>query len=539
MFTFYDDELHNLILVADKNVKEIIAYTSSYDFHPPLQYILNKIFFQLFGLNEFWLSIPSIIFILAAIFLCSRLVFKITCSFKYSLLSGIIIAANPLILLLGDSIRWYPVWTFLIVLSFYLFIKLWGNSGKNKLVIITLIIILSLALYTNYQTIPFLSAALITAYFLDRKKNNFICIKKSLIVLIGVFILFIPYLSVFVFHLQGFFVRKEIYQGFTGVSPLMAGGYYIYSVLFGQSIFPWDPVFIILFCIGAASLLIGLVYLFKKRIHAGPGMSAEADLNHSAALPVINFELYRPVLVFTSCLFIIFLISSILSGSIVNRGILFLPMLLVVIISSYSFYVFNFYSKRKSEKKIVYSWSVAIASFLVLWLIGSYNVLTRVHSHKSGLEIPLVKLSGTIDFYERQNGNNMPVITNDMVFTYYLLKETNWVVLSPYQNDLNKLVGKKRNEEINEYDKIIFIRSYPGALMPLKNELDNYADYLFSSGVQLSGPIKLGYDPDYKMKKSFFPDSGIEEWRYNIYVLSPKDSWDVDNLKKISGFKVY
>ena len=97
MLRFYDDELHNLILVSDRNFKEIIDYTSHYDFHPPLQYLINKITLQLFGLNEFWLSLPSIIFIILAIILAGRLIFMLTGSYKYSLLSSFIIASNPLI----------------------------------------------------------------------------------------------------------------------------------------------------------------------------------------------------------------------------------------------------------------------------------------------------------------------------------------------------------------------------------------------------------------------------------------------------------
>ena len=94
-------------------VLEIIAYLSTYDYHPPLQYLVNKIFLQLFGLNEFWLKMPSILFILGSILICSLLVLRLTGSFKAGFLSGIISIINPLVLLWGTSLRWYPLWTFL------------------------------------------------------------------------------------------------------------------------------------------------------------------------------------------------------------------------------------------------------------------------------------------------------------------------------------------------------------------------------------------------------------------------------------------
>ncbi len=77
MFRFYDDELHNLILVANKSVSEIIAYLSNYDYHPPLQYLVNKLFLQVFGLNELWLKMPSIVFMVCSIVICSILVLQI------------------------------------------------------------------------------------------------------------------------------------------------------------------------------------------------------------------------------------------------------------------------------------------------------------------------------------------------------------------------------------------------------------------------------------------------------------------------------
>lgn len=539
MLTFFDDELHNLILVADKNIKEIIAYTSNYDYHPPLQYILNKIFLSVFGLNEFWLSAPSLIFIVISLILCGKLVFTITGSSKYSIFCGFIIAVNPLVLLWGSSIRWYPFWTFLIILSFYLFIKLWGSKKKNLLLSSSLVLVLTLALYTNYLTIPCLLSALATAILLDVKQKAWIRTKQTGLIIAGVFILFIPYLPTFIPHLENYFMRKNIYEGFTGTSPLIAGEYYIFSVFFGQSIFPWSAAFIILFSIGLISLIVGLVYVFKNKNESGHGdfnLSASKDSTNTA---IINFELYRLLLLFFLCLLIVFLISSIVSRTIVNRGILFLPMLLVIVIGCYWFYIYKIYRTKKGIRKIFFSLTAALVAFLLIWLIGSYNVFNRQHLHKSGMEIPVKEITGIIKTIEKENGDKLSVITTDFVLTYYLLKVTPVNILSPYSKELEKLPGIKNLSNTGNHARIIFIKSYLGALMPLKEELDNYSNYLFTSGSLVNKPIKLGYDPDYKMKKRFFPFSGIEEWRYRIYVLSTKDYWDLVYLKKIESFKVY
>ena len=226
---------------------------------------MNKILLQVFGLNEFLLSLSSIIFIILAIVICSRLIYQITKSFKISLFANILIAINPLILLWGTSIRWYSFWSLLVMIAYYLFIKLWSAQKRKLLLTLGLIITLTLSLYTNYQTISFLTGGLLTALILDIKNKNFNNLKKTAVVLSGIFILFIPYISVFIFHTQSFFDRKEIYHSFTGTSPFVAGSYFIFSIFFGNSIYPWQLIFIILFIVGLCALSISIITFYKTR----------------------------------------------------------------------------------------------------------------------------------------------------------------------------------------------------------------------------------------------------------------------------------
>ena len=264
MFRLYDDELHNLILVSDRNFKEIIDYTSYYDFHPPLQYLLNKVSLQLFGLNEFWLSLPSIIFIIFSIILAGRLIFKMTGSAKFSLIVGVTLALNPLILLWGSSIRWYSLWTLLAVISIYLLIKLFFQVKKDQSFILksSLMIILAISLYLNYQTIILIASFIITALIFDLKdkKSKYFHLKLLTPVIAGVIILFIPYMGIFQNHLATFFLRKEIYSGYSSTSHVLSGAYFLFSIFFGNSIYPWDTKFIILIFIASTSGLGVLIY---------------------------------------------------------------------------------------------------------------------------------------------------------------------------------------------------------------------------------------------------------------------------------------
>jgi uncharacterized membrane protein len=540
MFRFYDDELHNLILVSDRNFKEIIDYTSNYDFHPPLHYLINRITLQLFGLNEFWLSLPSTVFIICSIILAARLVQDITGSIKYSLVSGFIIALNPLILLWSSSLRWYPLWTFLAVVSIYTVVKLFSTKKKGSHIILKggLIITLTLSLYTNYQTIILIASFIITAIVLDikNKKDKYYHLKLLTPVIACVISLFIPYLNVFQNHLATFFQRKEIYSGYSSASHFFSGAYFLFSILFGNSIYPWDPKFIILIFIASASGLGVLIYckihhfsLLKTKIHS--------------FIPEEKKELYYLVKVLTVTLILLFLSQSVITGSVQPRGLLILPILLVIIIAV-SFYLSN----RNDDRKLFFLISSTLVSFSLIWFIGSNNVISKKSLHKAGLMDPINEVTLLVKNIIDKRGSKITVITYDPVLTYYLAKtqfSKNITIFSPYLKESNKLLvsanGKLNNHSLH-FDStaiLIFIQSYPGTLIPLKEKLDNMRRYIFNEGVLMKGPIRLGYDSDSMMKRKIFPSAKILDWRYTINILHSKNYWDRKVLEELNHLKVY
>jgi hypothetical protein len=65
---FYDDELRNIWLIHHYGYLDIINIVNINDVHPPLSYILNKGFFNLFGSYEL-IIVPTIIFLSIALYL--------------------------------------------------------------------------------------------------------------------------------------------------------------------------------------------------------------------------------------------------------------------------------------------------------------------------------------------------------------------------------------------------------------------------------------------------------------------------------------
>ena len=540
MFRFYDDELHNLILVAHRDLKEIIYYTANYDYHPPLQYLLNKISLELFGLNEFLLKLPSIILIILSVILCSHLVFKITGSVKLSLLCGLITITNPLILLWGTSIRWYPLWTFLTMLSLYSTITLFTISKKTKRIRSQLLLFITvvLALYTNYQTIILIMTLLLSAFFLDLKEKDkrYDHLKSIFPVIIGVVILFIPYMNTFLHHLGTFIQQKQIHFGFTGSSPILSGAYFIFSVLFGNSIYPWEVSFIILISIIVVASLF-LLLLSKLRISDKSENGIKAFFQQDKKKEIFL------LMMFTIILFILFLVTSIISGSLQARGYLIIPLLLIAI----SIIGFNHFRKERN-RKFYNLITLIVFSFLVIWMIGSYNVIIKKDLHKASLMDPIGEAIDYIYNSARTEGKNYLIFTYDPVLTYYLINSELFeevAIFSPYKDETTALINSFSESMDNSpiylstSTKILFIESYPGSLMPAIRKLENFKQYLFKESVQNEKPKKIGFDTNAEIKRKFFPSAGMIDWRYIIYSLDSKAKLDAEILTSFDSLKVY
>ena len=537
MFRFYDDELHNLVLVANKSVKEIISYLSIYDYHPPFQYIVNKFFLQIFGLNEFWLKLPSMLLILGSILICSVLVKRFTGSSKAGLISGVISIVNPLVLLWGTSIRWYPLWTFLTMLSIYFTLSLFTHRVRKIRTQILLAITLTLALYTNYQTILLVITLLLSAIILDLKSKDkkFIHLKSTLPVIIGVIILFLPYINTFVNHLSTYIQQKHINSGTSNISPLISGGYFIFSVLFGNSIYPWDIIFII---------FSGIIVLTLFSILAFPRFrkSVKQSFRISKFLPSEKMKEYFTLFLISGILSFLLFLFSILSNSLQARGYLIVPLLLITISSTLFYYSGKVKSGRSFNPLIIIA-----CSFIFLWLAGSFNVITRESLHKASLMDPVGEVINSVQSRGDSAKTTYLIFTYDPVLTYYLLKECNdknVIIYSPYKKELmNLTVTFNRNELLSMKDytsnkEILYIDSYPGSLEPIINKLNNIKQYLLSKSIENKKPIRLGFDPDAGIKRKLFPSAGVIDWRYTIFRLAPERNLDYNIIASFNSLKV-
>ncbi len=113
--SFWLDEATTAKVVYKFSFFEIIPRFSTADFHPPLYYLIIDLWQNVFPFNEFFIRLPSIIFILISFFI---LVFYLK-----SIWAGIFFIFNPLVVYYAVEARMYALVVLLFSVSFALFIK--------------------------------------------------------------------------------------------------------------------------------------------------------------------------------------------------------------------------------------------------------------------------------------------------------------------------------------------------------------------------------------------------------------------------------
>jgi len=125
------DEAIGAIAVRDFSYTGIVTEFMRFDNHPPLYYLVLKLWTDIFGYSELSLRLPSVIFgvgTVALVYLIAkRMVAKSV--ILYPILSAIFLATSPFHIYYSQEARMYSLSAFLVSLVFYLFLKL-TNEDK-------------------------------------------------------------------------------------------------------------------------------------------------------------------------------------------------------------------------------------------------------------------------------------------------------------------------------------------------------------------------------------------------------------------------
>ncbi len=236
---------------------------SSFDVHPPLFFLLEFYWIQLFGESEFATrALPAIfgLFLLFIAFLIARKTLSGNNIYYYLIL----IATSPFFLFYTRMTRYYSLTGLLCLLTLLLFLRM---IHRNKIWNCVLFWLSSLALiYTDYVGFVFLFCLGLYYFWIHRHRP-----KYWLWFLLGFILLFIGYLPWISNLLQGASAGTAPYPvdrgqdteqfrliGFivyNAVQTVVRIFYTLYNFTLGETVFPWNPL-ILLGLVGSGLLFI-------------------------------------------------------------------------------------------------------------------------------------------------------------------------------------------------------------------------------------------------------------------------------------------
>jgi len=138
--SFWLDEATSAQVVRNFNLEEIISKFSPGDFHPPLYYLLLKVWSLIFGTGEIALRIPSVIFGLLTIYI-TFLIGRELVNRKTGLTAAVLLATSALHVYYSQEARMYSLIAFLVTLSVFSFMKILKRGRLRDFLIFGLVLV--------------------------------------------------------------------------------------------------------------------------------------------------------------------------------------------------------------------------------------------------------------------------------------------------------------------------------------------------------------------------------------------------------------
>ena len=198
------DEATSAILARDFSFFDILTKFSPGDFHPPLYYLILKLWSFVFGTSELGLRSLSIFTGVASIFVL-YLIVKELFNRRAALVSSLLLATSGLHIYFSQEARMYVLASFFVLLSIYFFVKMVKGGRAGNWICFSIFIALSGM--THYLTLLMLPVFWIYAIL---QKNKFICFKKLFTSHIILFVFGLLWLPTFVRQLSVGLQVKEL-----------------------------------------------------------------------------------------------------------------------------------------------------------------------------------------------------------------------------------------------------------------------------------------------------------------------------------------
>jgi len=226
--SFSLDELYSVSAALEPNIKVAFNNWIAYDSNPPLYYLFLRFWLKMLPATEFWVRLPSVIFVLLAscLFVIGIKRRFINQTWRYLLL---LLGANFGFLFFAQEARAYALLFLFTCLQLLFFIDLLALKKFQRFwtKLIPYIVVSVLSCYTHYTGIIFtgiLFIALIIVYYNEIKKLKQITIAIITCILLGSF--WFKY-TLFLFQIDTSFIIKQSIKIYFEIVSMLLFGYTI------------------------------------------------------------------------------------------------------------------------------------------------------------------------------------------------------------------------------------------------------------------------------------------------------------------------
>lgn len=199
------DEATSVVAARDYSFSEILTKFSPGDFHPPLYYLILKIWMSLVGSSEMAARMISVVFGSATIWVVYKIAKSLQFTNHQSLITSLLLATAPLHIYYSQEARMYILATLFATIVVYFVAEIITSKKRVVRNFIWLIICSAALLYTDYLPI-FLLISLFIYLIIYEKKYL-----RSIFRWVGATtVLFLPWLPTFITQLEsGMSVRQN------------------------------------------------------------------------------------------------------------------------------------------------------------------------------------------------------------------------------------------------------------------------------------------------------------------------------------------
>ena len=449
-FYFFDDEFFTLSICNEKWPNFLAALKAS-DVHPPLSYLLFKIWFIIFGQNIYASQALSLIFMAIGLSVYLTIFTKLfpKINWLFSL-----VAIHPLLILWSGSARYYPLLFLLFNLGILIFIKIFNKDYSIKTIALYISVSL-LGLYTEFMyclgLIPQCFLILLSIFAESDKTKRLSYLTRFSLVILIIMALYLPWLPEIALRIV------QNLQRFARPSPILNFAYIIYGGFIGQSIMPYDFIVVIPAVIVFSFLFIGgIIKMFR------------AQRNYFFiwfGLCIGAVVLAIPIRLLTVRHFLFF------------PGLLLIPVL---------YFIASF-----PKKWLRYTFFVIVLS---IYIYGDLNIALKRDIHKGGMSDPISKIIRVI-VKKATADKGLKVILYSHVLNYPLQaeKEISNQIIYLSASDLE--VYSKLSFLFHKIKprRILYVWNYYGAQPDFAN-LDNSIQRLLDESYIKVSEVKFGKD---------------------------------------------